>query len=625
MFHFLTDILRNSILITGLVAVMMMMIESLNIESEGMFFRGLRKTKIGQVVIAALLGSVPGCMGGFATVSLYTHRMFSFGALVAMMIASSGDEAFMMLAMIPDKALAIFAILFVIAVIAGILTDFVYGRLMGKDHAIPAAAACSADLHDEDREELREHKPAERHFGRKRITMFVGLAIFIAALAGGMLSHDHSHHYPESTECHETEHLSHGGEGFSIDLLSEDWMNVLFAGLSVIVLFVLALGSDHFVEEHLWNHIVRKHIPVIFAWTFGVLLILGIVLRYLDISAWISGNTVLMILLATAVGLIPESGPHMIFVTLYAAGVVPMPVLLASCISQDGHASLPLLAESKKSFLWAKLINCAVALVAGFTALAFSSFPSGNISIAGANAAREVRILSYNVHACSPKGSEIANYDALAELISESGADIVSLQELDCRNQRHAEDQIQELASRCGMEGHFTRTIDFAGGEYGIGMLFRERPLAIQELQLPGKEPRCLLCVEFGNAIYIATHLCLFTENQIASMNIINDYADSLTDRGKPIFIAGDFNAEIDSCAFSGLFHSDWIVISGDDPTFPSDAPQSRIDYIMMHRDSAAAGVHVAGNGIYRSRQEGFDVLSDHLPIYADVTLTPDK
>lgn len=382
MFHFLTDILRNSILITGLVTVMMMMIESLNIESEGMFFRGLRKTKIGQVVIAALLGSVPGCMGGFATVSLYTHRMFSFGALVAMMIASSGDEAFMMMAMIPDKALAIFAILFVIAVIAGILTDFIYGRLMGKDHAIPASTACSADLHDEDKSDRAGTggKPAERHFGKKRIAMFVGLAVFIAALAGGMLSHDHSHHssgdaYNENTQicqkCHETKHLYHSGEGFSIDLLSEDWMNVLFAGLSVIVLFVLALGSDHFVEEHLWNHIVRKHIPTIFAWTFGVLLILGIGLRYLDISAWISDNTVLMILLATAVGIIPESGPHMIFVTLYAAGVVPMPVLLASCISQDGHASLPLLAESKKSFLWAKLINCAVALAAGFTALAF--------------------------------------------------------------------------------------------------------------------------------------------------------------------------------------------------------------------------------------------------------------
>jgi hypothetical protein len=146
-------------------------------------------------------------------------------------------------------------------------------------------------------------------------------------------------------------------------------MNVLFAGLSVIVLLVLLFGSDHFVEEHLWHHIIRKHLPVIFAWTFGVLLVLGIGLQYVDIDNWISDNTVLMILLATAIGLIPESGPHMIFVTLFAAGVVPFPVLLASSISQDGHASIPLLAESKSSFFWAKLINCAVAMIAGVAAM----------------------------------------------------------------------------------------------------------------------------------------------------------------------------------------------------------------------------------------------------------------
>ena len=99
MLHLLLDILRNSILITGLVIVMMMLIESLNIESKGTLFNGLKKTRTGQIILSALLGSIPGCIGGFASVSLYTHRMISFGALIAMMVASSGDEAFMIVAM----------------------------------------------------------------------------------------------------------------------------------------------------------------------------------------------------------------------------------------------------------------------------------------------------------------------------------------------------------------------------------------------------------------------------------------------------------------------------------------------------------------------------------------------
>ena len=88
----------------------------------------------------------------------------------------------------------------------------------------------------------------------------------------------------------------------------------------------------------------------------------------MDISSWISENTALMILLAAAVGIIPESGPHLIFVTLYASGIVPLPVLLASCISQDGHASLPLIAESKRTFLLAKSLNVILAVAVGFAA-----------------------------------------------------------------------------------------------------------------------------------------------------------------------------------------------------------------------------------------------------------------
>ena len=396
MWHIVVEALRNAVLITGLVVVMMMMIESLNIESKGMVFKGLKKTKFGQVVIASLLGSIPGCMGGFATVSLYTHRMFSFGALVAMMIASSGDEAFVMLAMIPEQALILFAVLFVLAILVGVGVDFVHDRIHSKkcdkhDHSDCGAESECHDgyvVHDENRSEgecspcphgTDDGNAQKRHYGWKRMLMFAGLAVFIAALATGRLGHDHSAHagHDHGHEGHvHTEACEHGHQhheeaisSHGIDLLSEDWMNVLFAGLSVIVLFVLLFASDHFVEGHLWEHIVKRHLPTIFAWTFGVLLVLGFALQYIEIDHWISDNTALMILLATLIGIIPESGPHLIFVTLFATGVIPFPVLLASSISQDGHASIPLLAESRKSFAWAKLINCGVALAAGYGAM----------------------------------------------------------------------------------------------------------------------------------------------------------------------------------------------------------------------------------------------------------------
>jgi len=98
---------------------------------------------------------------------------------------------------------------------------------------------------------------------------------------------------------------------------------------------------------------------------FGVLLVLHFVLEPLNIEQWITGNQLVVLLIACLIGLIPESGPHLIFVTLFAQGMIPMSILLASSIVQDGHGMLPLLAESKRGFVYVKAINLIVGLVIG--------------------------------------------------------------------------------------------------------------------------------------------------------------------------------------------------------------------------------------------------------------------
>lgn len=334
MLHILIDSLRTTILVTGLVIVMMMLIEVFNVRSKGRMLQGLRNHRLGQVLLSAFFGIIPGCMGGFASVSLYTHGLISFGALIAMMIASSGDEAFFMLAMFPDRSAWIFLVLFVIAVISGLIVDLFHHRYVG---------CSSMNVHDEDLVTVGHDEDA-RHFGWKRMIMFAGVALFVIALVSGMLEHE---------------------EDTSFDLLSEEWMNWMFAAFSLIVLGVLVFAHDHFVEEHLWEHIVCHHLPSIFLWTSCTLIVIGFLTSNFDIEDWISDNTMPMVMLAALIGIIPESGPHLVFVSLYAAGVVPLPVLMASCISQDGHASLPLLAESRSAFLKAKLVNIAVAVIVG--------------------------------------------------------------------------------------------------------------------------------------------------------------------------------------------------------------------------------------------------------------------
>ena len=341
MLDIILEALRSAILISGLVVVMMMLIESFNVESRGRIFMGLRKSGFAQVLVSALLGSIPGCVGGFAAVSLYTHRMLSFGALLAMMIATAGDESFMMLALFPGKALWLFLILFTLAVVTGLIAD----RIWKGSRPLPTRLEDTYEIHEDDCAHEAHHDEAGHgHTFWKRIVMFIGVLVFVAALVSGLLEE----------ETPDTDGLN---------LLSEEWMYWLFGALSLVVLGALLFASDHFVEEHLWEHIVCRHLPSIFAWTFGVLLAIGILFHFVDIESWVSGNTAIMILIAIAVGLIPESGPHLVFVTLFASGVIPFPVLLANSIVQDGHASLPLLADSKRAFLKAKALKVGIALI----------------------------------------------------------------------------------------------------------------------------------------------------------------------------------------------------------------------------------------------------------------------
>ena len=150
-----------------------------------------------------------------------------------------------------------------------------------------------------------------------------------------------------------------------------DWEQISFLIIMVLGLFIIVSVSEHFLEDHLWKHLVKKHFLRIFLWTFGALLFIKIFNTYLNWDTWIQSNQLIILLFALLIGIIPESGPHLIFVTLFMSGIIPFSTLLASAIVQDGHGSLPLLAESKKSFLLAKGINIFVGLIVGLIGLYF--------------------------------------------------------------------------------------------------------------------------------------------------------------------------------------------------------------------------------------------------------------
>lgn len=335
MFEDVYHVFNHAIMITGFVFAMMLVVEYINVQTKGVWQNNVSVNNWKHYIFAAFLGAIPGCLGAFTVVTLFSHRLISFGAIVTTMIATSGDEAFVMFAMFPDKALILTITIFVIGIFAGYLVDkFEIGdklKNLFNENSLP--------LHEEEKCDCFPKKNILKELFNPTIHRIVLLAIvglLLIAVATGLVA----------------------GE-------AKVWMRVTIIIVVSFSLFVVATVPEHFLKEHLWDHIVKVHILRIFLWTFGTLLVVHFLMNYFDVNSLIADNLFLVLLVAVLIGIIPESGPHLVFVTLFAQGAIPFSILMASSISQDGHGMLPLLAESKKGFLAVKLVNVIIALIFG--------------------------------------------------------------------------------------------------------------------------------------------------------------------------------------------------------------------------------------------------------------------
>ena len=345
----LLEALKGAVMITGLVIIMMLLIEYLNIENRGKWFSSLRHSPFRQVLAGTLLGAVPGCVGGFAAVSLHTHSILGAGALVSAMIVSTGDEAFVLLASSPLTYLKLLLILVAVAIAFGLIISAIFKQ--------KNKAQCpeNFDIHqDEDEKMPSVFKPGSyrilKNADWKRVIIMAGIILFIIAMATGLIDD------------------SEGAQEPSGLIFSERWIYAVFGVLAFITFLMTATAREHFIKEHIWDHIIKKHLLSVFLWTLGALILCGILVSYLDIQTWITSHGSYMpvvILSAAAIGLIPQSGPHMVFILLVTQGTLPFYVLLTSAISQQGHVSLPLLAQSKKSWILGKAFCALLGIAAG--------------------------------------------------------------------------------------------------------------------------------------------------------------------------------------------------------------------------------------------------------------------
>ncbi|MCP2604719.1 arsenic efflux protein [Candidatus Aminicenantes bacterium AH-873-B07] len=265
------EVSLHTVKITFFVFLMMFFVDLIGVLTKGKLEELIKKGLGRQYILTSFLGIIPGCFGSFINVSLYVHGFITFGAIVGGMIATSGDEAFIMLTLFPRKAILLFLILFILGIFLGWFTDKIIN--LSK---IKINERCSLQ---------------EQHFHKNTI--------------------------------------------------------------------------NHYFKEHIWGHILKKHMWKVFLWTFFTLLIIETGLKFFDLESIVKGNYYLILLFAALVGILPQSGPHLVFVFLFSKGLIPFSILLVSSIVQDGHGMLPLLSFTIKDSIKVKFSNFIFGILIG--------------------------------------------------------------------------------------------------------------------------------------------------------------------------------------------------------------------------------------------------------------------
>jgi len=229
----IVETLLETLKILLIVFVLMIIVEFFELKYRDKIRKYITKKPLTQYTTSSVLGATPGCFGAFFIVSSYAHGIVGFGALAAVMIATAGDEAFVMLAKIPGTALLIFFICLVLGIVAGFLADNLV-----KKTKLKLSKPC----------EIKIHKKKELH-----------------------------------------------GKSF----------------------------FRHFLKKHVYGHVIKEHIPRLFLWIFFPMLIINFLMQSFDLTSILPQNKLALIFIAALVGIIPVSGPHIIFVLLFAQGIIP--------------------------------------------------------------------------------------------------------------------------------------------------------------------------------------------------------------------------------------------------------------------------------------------------------------
>lgn len=231
-----------------------------------------------------------------------------------------------------------------------------------------------------------------------------------------------------------------------------------------------------------------------------------------------------------------------------------------------------------------------------------------------------VRVAAYNIKHGRGMDDRV-DLSRIADVLRSLEADVITLQEVDDRTERTGGvDQVQVLAELLGYEGAHGPHRPYQGGFYGNAVLTRLPIRAQRTHSIPPASGSALTVHEVEVVLaderhtglsIVSVHLAGSDVERMAQADSVTSY---FAGRTGPVVLAGDFNGRPGSPVLTRLAR-DWTIAVKDGPsfTYPSDAPDREIDFIMLR---ATDSIEIVRHSVVAER-----VASDHRPLIAELRI----
>lgn len=304
-----------------------------------------------QVVIAALLGALPGCGGAIVVTTQFVSGKVGFGALVAVLTATMGDAAFLLLASQPVTGLYVIGI----GVVTGCVTGLVINALHRDDFMRPVLTELSNKLRT-------SCCSATSAVSFKAINL-QGLFWKYLLLPASLVA------FASSFQIDINQVLS-------LPEMSIEWIGALLA-VSSMLLWALTQEIEDYQSTVSEDDKIRTSHPMqkaaqdtnfVSAWVIIAFLAFELTLHFtgFEIGANWGNWGVWMPALGIVIGLLPGCGPQILVTSLYLSGALPFSAQLSNAISNDGDALFPAIALVPKAALMATLYSSIPAAIVGY-------------------------------------------------------------------------------------------------------------------------------------------------------------------------------------------------------------------------------------------------------------------